>query len=214
MSDAAISIPSPTAAAPAAESAKRGQIVEGARQVFLARGFDGASMGEIARAAGVSKGTLYVYFDSKQALFAELVRVDKRQTAEQLFELDAEDHDVARVLARLGASYLDLMLRPDHIASLRTVIGVAEKFPEVGQALFDAGPRVGIERLAAYLDWQVAGGYLAIPDSALAASQFLGMLMAPGVMPSMVANAPAPDAGRRALLVSRAVEVFIAAHTV
>ena len=46
------------------ESAKRRQIMEGAREVFLAQGFDAASMGEIARKAGVSKGTLYVYFDS------------------------------------------------------------------------------------------------------------------------------------------------------
>src|SRR5207302_6291968 len=48
------------------DSAKRRQIVEGARRVFLAQGFDAASMGEIARSAGVSKGTLYVYFTSKE----------------------------------------------------------------------------------------------------------------------------------------------------
>ena len=39
----------------------------GRRKVFLAQGFDGASMGEIAKVAGVSKGTLYVYFDSKES---------------------------------------------------------------------------------------------------------------------------------------------------
>jgi AcrR family transcriptional regulator len=46
------------------DGTKRRQIMDGAREVFLAQGFDGASMGEIARQAGVSKGTLYVYFDS------------------------------------------------------------------------------------------------------------------------------------------------------
>jgi AcrR family transcriptional regulator len=51
------------------DSAKRRQIMDGARKVFLAEGFDAASMGEIARKAGVSKGTLYVYFDSKERLF-------------------------------------------------------------------------------------------------------------------------------------------------
>ena len=51
------------------DSAKRRQIIEGAREVFLAQGFDAASMGEIARKARVSKGTLYVYFDSKEQLF-------------------------------------------------------------------------------------------------------------------------------------------------
>ena len=50
-------------------SAKRRQIMEGARTVFLAAGFDGASMNDIARVAGVSKGTLYVYFDFEGAAF-------------------------------------------------------------------------------------------------------------------------------------------------
>jgi AcrR family transcriptional regulator len=43
------------------ETSKRRQILNGARKVFMDLGFDGASMGEIARSAGVSKGTLYVY---------------------------------------------------------------------------------------------------------------------------------------------------------
>ena len=55
------------------DNAKRRQIMEGAREVFLAQGFDAASMGEIARKAGVSKGTLYVYFDSKEQLFEVIV---------------------------------------------------------------------------------------------------------------------------------------------
>ncbi|HMJ97699.1 MAG TPA: helix-turn-helix domain-containing protein, partial [Reyranella sp.] len=56
-------------AAAEGDGQKRLQIIDGARAMFLAQGFDGASMGEIARKAGVSKGTLYVYFDSKEDLF-------------------------------------------------------------------------------------------------------------------------------------------------
>jgi AcrR family transcriptional regulator len=41
-------------------NAKRRQIIAGARAIFFAQGFDAASMGDIARAAGVSKGTLYI----------------------------------------------------------------------------------------------------------------------------------------------------------
>ena len=48
--------------------AKRRQIMDGARSVFLSAGFDGASMNDVARAAGVSKGTLYAYFSSKDEL--------------------------------------------------------------------------------------------------------------------------------------------------
>ena len=54
------------------DSAKRRQIIEGARAVFLSQGFDAASMNDIARAAGVSKGTLYVYFKHKGELFEAL----------------------------------------------------------------------------------------------------------------------------------------------
>ena len=56
--------------------------------MFLGAGFDGASMGEIAKAAGVSKGTLYSYFASKEALFERLIRDERTSLAEALFRLD------------------------------------------------------------------------------------------------------------------------------
>ena len=52
---------------------KRGQILEGARRIFVAVGFDAASMNDITREAGVSKSTLYVYFRSKEELFTALI---------------------------------------------------------------------------------------------------------------------------------------------
>jgi len=55
------------------DSSKRRQILDGARKVFMDLGFDGASMNEIARSAGVSKGTLYVYFADKNRLFEAIV---------------------------------------------------------------------------------------------------------------------------------------------
>src|SRR5258708_36304912 len=55
------------------DSSKRRQILDGARKVFMDLGFDAASMNEIARSAGVSKGTLYVYFADKNRLFEAIV---------------------------------------------------------------------------------------------------------------------------------------------
>ena len=63
------------------DPAKVRQILDGARKVFLNLGFDGASMGDIARAAGVSKGTLYVYFENKAELFSALI-ADERKHAQ------------------------------------------------------------------------------------------------------------------------------------
>src|SRR5690242_16730812 len=94
------------------DSDKRRQILEGARAVFLAQGFDAASMGEIARTAGVSKGTLYVYFDSKETLFQAIVQEQCLLQAEQVFVLDPANHDVAAALTQLGTTFATFLCRP------------------------------------------------------------------------------------------------------
>src|SRR5262249_2670696 len=87
------------------ETAKRRQSMGGAQVVFLAQGLDAARMGEIARRAGVSKGTLYCYFQSKEELFAVVVQGSCSMQAEALLALDPSDHDVEAVLTRLGQAY-------------------------------------------------------------------------------------------------------------
>src|SRR3954471_4682707 len=195
----------------ASESGKRRQILDGARQVFLAQGFDGASMGEIARAARVSKGTLYVYFDSKEALFEALIVEERRSLAEVLFQLDAEDPDPRSVLRRLGLSFLQIMVRPDHIASVRMVIGAAEKFPRFGRSFYEAGPLEGARRLKAYLDAQVEVGRLRIGDTHLAANQFLDLCQS-GILRRVLLAGEVPTADEMACNVDAAIHVFFAAY--
>lgn len=160
---------------------KRRQILDGARQVFFERGFDAASMGDIARAAGVSKGTLYVYFEDKVDLFASLVTHQCDGTAERTFHLEASGLDLATALTRLGTSYLEMMVLPCNVAILRTVIAIAGKFPEIGRRFLEAGPMSGNRRVAAFLKTKVDQGLLEIEDLETAASQFL-LLCKDGVM--------------------------------
>src|SRR5262245_40812217 len=155
------------------DGAKRRQIMEGARTVFLAQGFDCTSMGEIARQAGVSKGTLYVYFDSKEALFETIFEEESRSQAEQVFALDSNDHDVEAVLTRLGRAFVRFLCRPEGLSPLRTVLSISERLPAIGKQFYEAGPATGISRLRRYLEDQVAAGHLAIEDVDVAAAQFL-----------------------------------------
>src|SRR5260370_22292090 len=92
-------------------SAKRRQIVEGARQVFLSAGFDGASMNDIARAAGVSKGTLYAYFTSKDELFEAIIRAEKGQAVERLCAFKREG-DVREMLTHFGIRLMGRLTDP------------------------------------------------------------------------------------------------------
>ena len=101
--------------APAADedSVKRRQIVDGARRVFLSQGYDAASMGEIARAAGVSKGTLYVYFENKEQLFDAIVMVESCGQAEIAVQFDASDPDIEKALIQIGIGYAHFLCRPE-----------------------------------------------------------------------------------------------------
>jgi AcrR family transcriptional regulator len=195
-----------------ADNAKRRQILDGARRVFLAQGFDGASMGEVARAAGVSKGTLYVYFDSKEALFEALTLEERAGLAEVLFSLDADDPDVRAVLRRLGTSYLAMVARPEHISSVRMVIGAAEKFPRLGRMFYEAGPRQGVSRLQAYLASQVDAGRLRIEDTELAAEQFLALCQSAVLRRLLFAAGDAPRVADVERIVDAAVTTFCAAY--
>jgi AcrR family transcriptional regulator len=193
-------------------NAKRRQIMDGARTVFLAAGFDGASMNDVARAAGVSKGTLYVYFESKEQLFEALIREERRQQAERLTELPFESRDVRGVLLKFGCQLIEMMSRPDTLAHIRTVIAAAGKFPQLGRAFFEAGPCFGANRLADYMHRMNAEGALRIADVDRAAWQFMDLCQAGTFKPLLFCMvdelSPADiEAGVRA-----AVDVFMAAY--
>ncbi|HEV3372240.1 MAG TPA: TetR/AcrR family transcriptional regulator [Xanthobacteraceae bacterium] len=195
------------------DSAKRRQIIEGARRVFLAQGFDAASMGEIARAAGVSKGTLYVYFENKEQLFEAIVGQECRAQAEGIFKFDPADHDVDAVLTRLGVAYVEFLCRPGGPSSLqRTVIAIAERMPEVGRLFYETGPAHGIDLLASYLSAQVAARVLAVEDCEIAAAQFMDACQSTLFKPVLFNFGATPTPERIKHVVKIAVRAFLAAY--
>jgi len=196
------------------DSAKRRQIIGGAHAVFLALGFDGASMNDIARAAGVSKGTLYVYFNSKEALFEAIVEQECDAQAEAIFELDPSDRDVEGVLGRLGVAFVKFLCQPEKASAIRTVTAIAHRMPDLGRKFYERGPARGIAQLADYLTAQVKAGGLAIEDCELAAAQFIETCHATLFKPVLFNFAPAPSPERIERVVRNAVKVFLAAYRV
>jgi AcrR family transcriptional regulator len=160
--------------------AKRRQIMEGARQVFLSAGFDGASMNDVARAAGVSKGTLYAYFDSKEDLFEAIIRAEKTQAAERMCVFLPDTSDPRAMLTDFGVRLLTRMAEPSTLALSRVVIAAAEKFPNIGRAFFEAGPLYGNQRLAERLRALEQGGLISAPDPERAAWHFLDLCFSAG----------------------------------
>jgi AcrR family transcriptional regulator len=188
---------------------KRRQILAGARKVFLEQGFDVASMSDIARRAGVSKGTLYVYFESKERLFTALIQEER---ALLVFELDNDDHDVAAVLRRLGSQLVTFLTAPHVIKAKRWVIAIGERMPEVAADFYRENPAVCIDRLTGYLDAQVKAGALATDDTALAARQFVDLAQAGLVKPLLYGAAETPTPEEIDYVVASAVAMFLAAY--
>ncbi|MDE2018380.1 MAG: TetR/AcrR family transcriptional regulator [Hyphomicrobiales bacterium] len=194
------------------DRAKYRQILDGAARVFEGSGFDGASMNDIARAAGVSKGTLYVYFPSKEALFEALVVERRREQAEQLCRFPEGESVPAEVLRRFGLDLVTMMTQPSHLAQTRMVIAVAEKFPQIGRTFYEAGPRHGVLALARYVAAQAERGALDVEDAELAACQFVDMCKSREVMRAMFRYIERADPAELARNVDAAVKVFLAAY--
>jgi AcrR family transcriptional regulator len=195
------------------DSSKRRQILDGARKLFLDLGFDAASMGEIARAAGVSKGTLYVYFADKNRLFEAIVEAESLEQGKVAFNFDPA-RDVTTTLMEFGQAYIRLLCRPGGGSAMRTVMAIAERMPEVGRRFYENVVALKIRRLAAYLDARVATGDLAIEDCQLAAAQFMQMCQATLFQPFIFQVTPTPSAARIAHVVESATQMFLAAYQV
>jgi AcrR family transcriptional regulator len=199
-------------AAAGQDSRKRRQILDGAYELFMRHGFDTTSMGDIAKEAGVSKGTLYVYFDSKERLFHELVREEKDRQFPAIFGINPDDQDLRGVLARIGRQFARFMTAPHVIMAMRTVIAMAERMPDIGAEFYEHGSRECSGLLAQYLEAQVAAGTLSIPDIELAAGQFLEMAQSTLSRPLLFGAQERPSEERIDAVVDSAVDVFLAAY--
>ena len=194
------------------ENAKRRQIIAGARAVFLSQGFDAASISEIAKAAGVSKGTLYVYFKDKDELFKAIIEIESVSQAEAIFKFDAADADVESTLTRAGVAFVQKLCDPDRHSSIRAVTAIADRMPSIGRMFYETGPAVGVAKMREYLEAQVVAGRLDISDCEVAAAQLLDSYHSTLFKPMFFNFAPPPPLARIEYVVGRAVKTFMAAY--
>ncbi|HLY56330.1 MAG TPA: TetR/AcrR family transcriptional regulator [Stellaceae bacterium] len=165
------------AAAGEDDGGKLGQILAAARSVFLEQGYAAATMDAVARCAGVSKATLYAYFEGKDALFIEMVRRGRRELTEPIRSIAATpDLDAIESLRRAGLHFLRSITHPDALTLIRVVIGEVQRFPELGGLIFSAGRSEILDIFAAALERCNATGALHVPDPDEAARQFLALI--------------------------------------
>lgn len=151
---------------------KECQILSAARTQFLEQGFADTSMDAIARAAGVSKATLYAYFPSKETLFRNLIEIECSEKCSKV-PSPAFEKGIAAALRELCGHFVARFLTKESAAFFQAVSSERWRFPELCQLYFNSGKQKALDLVAAYLDEAKAKGLLAFDDSQMAAEQLL-----------------------------------------
>ncbi|WP_320198123.1 TetR/AcrR family transcriptional regulator [Agrobacterium sp. rho-13.3] len=195
------------------DPAKRDQILEGAWRVFKRKGFDAASMNDITKEAAVSKGTIYVYFQSKDDLFAALIDRHRAAFALSMRDILAGTEEVRDGLWQFGDAFIHKVTCTDMIPAMRSALGVLDRMPKLSKRFFVAAPNNVRVVLRDFLQHHVDQGTLVIPDVDLAARQFIelatGTFFKMRLFGELQGEAP-PDEVKHVL--SSAIHVFMAAY--
>ncbi|WP_127562852.1 TetR/AcrR family transcriptional regulator [Nioella ostreopsis] len=163
---------------PLKKGRKFDQVIAGAREVFLREGFEGASVDQIARDAGVSKATLYSYFPDKQALFMAVLTSQCQMQSEQAMGIEILQRPVPEALYSIAQSFLTFLMSDFSIQVFRVCVAESNRFPELGRAFYDSGPKQVLDQIAAYLGSEKVAQELKIDDPYMAADQFLQLCRA------------------------------------
>ena len=198
--------------------AKRDQILDGARRVFLRDGFAATSTDAIAAEAKVSKRTLYAYYPSKEDLFVDVLReltIENPQTRalESIEGMSPKNGgELRRDLLELGGKIVAIMMQPDYLALLRTTIADIHRFPQLGGLFRATVPERALRSFAALIERTRERGIVGENvDGDVAARMFVGPLLTYAILNGLLAEGPPrPPAPQK---IEEMVDLYIKAIT-
>jgi TetR/AcrR family transcriptional repressor of mexJK operon len=160
---------------------KRRSILEAAQTVFLRKGYDGATMDEVAALAAVSKQTVYKHFADKKRLFTAVITGEISATETLTHRMVAalsDSDDIEQDLRQFARQHISDVTQPHLIRLRRIVIAEAEQFPELARAWYANGPERAHATLAHQFRELARRGLLTVDDPLLAAQHFNWLILA------------------------------------
>jgi len=154
------------------------EICAAALEVFAEKGFAAAKLDEIARRAGVSKGTLYLYFKDKEQLFRAVVRDSIAPNVAAITSaISAMDAPFADVVRMFLAGFAEREARLPLGAVAKMVIGESRNFPELARVWHDEVASKAIGALAAAIERAQRRGEVRSGDPRLFAFSLMGPMV-------------------------------------
>ncbi|MEU4118696.1 TetR/AcrR family transcriptional regulator [Kitasatospora sp. NPDC028055] len=201
---------------PGTRSARKHQaIMEAATTVFMAKGYAGTSMDDIAKLAAVSKQTVYKHFADKEKLFAEIVlaTTDRIEAMIDLVsDIPADPATLEENLGALARQFLTTLTRPQVLQLRRLIIANADNFPELGATWYEQGFERVLATLAETFQRLADQGALKVDDALLAANHFSGLLLWIPVNKAMFHGSPQHTDAELERYAEAGVRAFLAAY--
>lgn len=113
------------------KKARRGVILSAALDAFFEHGFAASRMDDIAARAGVTKGTLYLYFASKDVLFGELIASVAKPNIERIEAIAKMDAPIGRIILEMIEFAPIMIKQSDTPRLMKVLISEANSFPDV-----------------------------------------------------------------------------------
>lgn len=197
----------------AVKGRKFAQVLEGAHQVFMAQGYEGASVDEIAKAAKVSKATLYSYFPDKRSLFGAVAQAACQAQTRRSMGFADQEGSFADRLYNGCRSFMEFLYSPFGLQMYRAVVSESARFPEFGRQFWVTGPGMAHAELVALFKQAEADGVLKPIDDHQLAAETLAELCKVHLHPRLllgVIDTAAPEELDR--IARNAVVTFMARH--
>lgn len=132
--DSSSDLPEPTAKRERRKQARPGELLEAALDLFVEKGFAATRSEEVAARAGVSKGTLFLYFPSKEELFKAVVMDSiAKRFVEWNAEFDASQAPTAELLRYAMTSWWERVGATKASGITKLMMSEARNFPELAQ---------------------------------------------------------------------------------
>lgn len=171
-----VAAPRPASPGRPKDPGKRAAILEAAKSLFLAGGYEGTAMDAVAQVAGVSKLTVYSHFQDKETLFAEAVKASCEELLPADLFVARFEGPMRAQLVRIARALFRLVTSDEAIAVHRIMSQPLPEDSPLPHLFWEAGPKRIQEAFADFLRAEVEAGELQVPDCALAASQFFALL--------------------------------------
>lgn len=170
---------------PGGQRSKRERVVSAATKLFLGEGYGTTGMDAIAKEAGVSKATVYSYYQDKASLFADVMLRMCEEVGGHDLDAPAGDSPEATLKA-VAVFFAQRLLEGLDRGILQRVVAESNEFPELGKKFWTTGPGRIDEYVAGYLAEANSRGLLDVKDPGRAAARFVGLVTGLYLLPMLV----------------------------